>query len=44
MQLGETHIVTVDGTYGSKGFVTDVIGKESVDLSTLLQLADRCRC
>ncbi|WP_036573192.1 dihydroorotate dehydrogenase electron transfer subunit [Oceanobacillus picturae] len=25
-QLGETHIVTNDGSYGTQGFVTDVIG------------------
>ena len=25
--LGETYIATVDGSYGTKGFVTDVIGE-----------------
>ena len=24
-ELGETYVATVDGTYGTKGFVTDVI-------------------
>ncbi|PTJ45004.1 dihydroorotate dehydrogenase electron transfer subunit [Staphylococcus simulans] len=30
-QLGETHIVTEDGTMGAKGFVTNVISKLPVD-------------
>ena len=25
LELGETYIATVDGSYGTKGFVTDVI-------------------
>ena len=30
LELGETYIATVDGSYGVKGFVTDVIAdKES---------------
>lgn len=28
-QLGETHVATVDGSWGTKGFVTDVIRKET---------------
>ena len=32
--LGETHIVTVDGTAGSQGFVTNVMEKLGNDFST----------
>jgi dihydroorotate dehydrogenase electron transfer subunit len=35
VRLGETYIVTVDGSYGSKGFVTDVIKKNNLDFSTM---------
>ena len=30
-QLGTTYIATADGSYGEKGFVTDVIKKYAVD-------------
>lgn len=33
--LGETHIVTVDGSYGTQGFVTDVIRKLPEEFSVL---------
>ena len=36
--LGETHIVTVDGTDGTKGFVTNVMEKLGTDFADLLQL------
>lgn len=32
--LGDTHIVTVDGTRGTAGFVTDVMGELSDDFAT----------
>lgn len=34
-KLGETHIATVDGTLGTKGFVTDVIDTEKFDFQIL---------
>ncbi|MFD1735753.1 dihydroorotate dehydrogenase electron transfer subunit [Bacillus salitolerans] len=34
-QLGETYISTVDGTCGTKGFVTDVIEKFQLEFDTL---------
>lgn len=34
-QLGETYIVTVDGTYGEKGFVTDVIKEKKLAFDTM---------
>lgn len=34
-QLGDTYVATVDGTYGSKGFVTDVIEQEGIDFDVL---------
>jgi dihydroorotate dehydrogenase electron transfer subunit len=34
-QLGETFVVTVDGSYGTKGFVTDVIEKFNLNFSSL---------
>lgn len=33
--LGETYIATVDGSYGTKGFVTDVITEKQISFSTL---------
>nr|WP_309099304.1 dihydroorotate dehydrogenase electron transfer subunit [Fredinandcohnia onubensis] len=33
--LGETHIATVDGTVGTKGFVTDVISNNGITFDTL---------
>ncbi|WP_141431251.1 dihydroorotate dehydrogenase electron transfer subunit [Bacillus sp. 03113] len=33
--LGETYIATVDGTYGTKGFVTDVINQNEIDFHIL---------
>ncbi len=34
-KLGETYIATVDGSYGIKGFVTDVIADKGLDFDTL---------
>ncbi|WP_071395398.1 dihydroorotate dehydrogenase electron transfer subunit [Bacillus tuaregi] len=34
-QLGETYVATVDGTYGGKGFVTDVIAERGIAFDTL---------
>ncbi|MEK3989506.1 dihydroorotate dehydrogenase electron transfer subunit [Robertmurraya sp. FSL R5-0851] len=34
-ELGETYIVTVDGTHGEKGFVTDVISAQNLSFETL---------
>ncbi|WP_053366133.1 dihydroorotate dehydrogenase electron transfer subunit [Bacillus sp. FJAT-27245] len=34
-ELGETFIATVDGTFGEKGFVTDVLRKEQLGFNTL---------
>lgn len=34
-ELGDTYIATVDGTKGTKGFVTDVIEKERFDFDVL---------
>jgi dihydroorotate dehydrogenase electron transfer subunit len=34
-ELGETFIVTVDGTHGEKGFVTDVISAQNLSFETL---------
>ena len=36
LALGETYIATVDGTYGTKGFVTDVIDELGTDLICLI--------
>ncbi|OCA85508.1 dihydroorotate dehydrogenase electron transfer subunit [Bacillus sp. FJAT-27225] len=33
--LGETYIATADGSYGEKGFVTDVIEEKRLDFDTL---------
>ena len=33
--LGETYVATVDGSYGSKGFVTDVIAENNLSFDTL---------
>ncbi|WP_043933392.1 dihydroorotate dehydrogenase electron transfer subunit [Bacillus sp. EB01] len=33
--LGETYITTADGTYGEKGFVTDLISKKQLEFDTL---------
>lgn len=33
--LGETYIATVDGSYGTKGFVTDVISERQISFNTL---------
>jgi dihydroorotate dehydrogenase electron transfer subunit len=35
LNFGETHIVTVDGSYGQKGFVTDVINQFQWDFETM---------
>jgi dihydroorotate dehydrogenase electron transfer subunit len=35
IELGETYIATADGTYGSKGFVTDVIAEKRITFDTL---------
>lgn len=35
LQLGPTFVATVDGTYGTRGFVTDVIELESFHFDTL---------
>ncbi len=34
-ELGDTYIVTVDGTHGEKGFVTDVISAQNLSFDTL---------
>lgn len=34
-ELGETHVATVDGSHGHKGFVTDVIMNERIGFDTL---------
>ncbi|MEB1810022.1 MAG: dihydroorotate dehydrogenase electron transfer subunit [Bacillaceae bacterium] len=34
-QLGDTYVATVDGTHGSKGFVTDVIEQEGLTFDVL---------
>lgn len=34
-ELGETYIVTVDGSHGEKGFVTDVITAQNLSFDTL---------
>jgi dihydroorotate dehydrogenase electron transfer subunit len=34
-ELGETYVVTVDGTYGYKGFVTDVINQYEIDFDSM---------
>ncbi|MDE5413032.1 dihydroorotate dehydrogenase electron transfer subunit [Alkalihalobacterium chitinilyticum] len=34
-QLGDTYVATVDGTHGSKGFVTDVIEQEGLNFDVL---------
>ncbi|MCM3759386.1 dihydroorotate dehydrogenase electron transfer subunit [Alkalihalobacillus oceani] len=34
-ELGPTYVATVDGTRGTKGFVTDVISRESLECDTL---------
>ena len=35
LELGETYVATVDGSYGVKGFVTDVIADKGLDFDTL---------
>ncbi|HEX7066070.1 MAG TPA: dihydroorotate dehydrogenase electron transfer subunit [Bacillales bacterium] len=35
LALGETHVTTVDGSYGQKGFVTDAINKHQIDFDIL---------
>ncbi|MBJ7928512.1 MULTISPECIES: dihydroorotate oxidase B electron transfer subunit [Bacillus cereus group] len=34
-ELGDTYVATVDGTYGTKGFVTDVIDNYGIDFDIL---------
>ena len=34
-KLGETYVTTVDGTYGTKGFVTDIMMKRTLILMCL---------
>jgi dihydroorotate dehydrogenase electron transfer subunit len=34
-ELGETYVVTVDGSHGEKGFVTDVIAAQDLSFDTL---------
>jgi dihydroorotate dehydrogenase electron transfer subunit len=34
-ELGETYVVTVDGTHGEKGFVTDVINEKELTFDTM---------
>lgn len=34
-ELGPTYVVTVDGTYGSKGFVTDVLKDQQLSFDTM---------
>lgn len=34
-QLGETYIATVDGSYGTEGFVTDIITEKTIAFNTL---------
>jgi dihydroorotate dehydrogenase electron transfer subunit len=34
-ELGETYVATVDGSYGTKGFVTDVITEKGLSFDTL---------
>ncbi|WP_227935750.1 dihydroorotate dehydrogenase electron transfer subunit [Alkalihalobacillus deserti] len=34
-QLGDTYVVTADGTYGEKGFVTDVIKEKQLTFDTM---------
>ncbi|WP_216828049.1 dihydroorotate dehydrogenase electron transfer subunit [Alkalihalobacterium elongatum] len=34
-KLGDTYVATVDGTHGSKGFVTDVIEQEALNFDVL---------
>ena len=44
LKLGETYVATVDGSYGTKGFVTDVIAdKESFDLTLFIHV-DQHQC
>ncbi|HEY4554437.1 MAG TPA: dihydroorotate dehydrogenase electron transfer subunit [Bacillaceae bacterium] len=33
--LGETHVATVDGSFGTKGFVTDTIDRENMEFDQL---------
>ena len=40
----ETYIATVDGTYGTKGFVTDVMINEQLNFDMSLCHADQLRC
>lgn len=41
LENGETYIATVDGTYGTKGFVTDVIEGLELDFHTLYACGPR---
>lgn len=34
-ELGDTYVATVDGTHGTKGFVTDVIDHYGIDFDIL---------
>lgn len=34
-ELGDVHVATVDGSFGTKGFVTDVLEKEKIEFDTL---------
>lgn len=34
-EFGKTYVATVDGSYGSQGFVTDVISNEGINFDTL---------
>lgn len=34
-ELGDTYVATVDGTHGTKGFVTDVIDNYGIDFDIL---------
>ena len=42
--LGDTFIATVDGTYGAKGFVTDVIKEQNLSFDVLLFAAVQHLC
>lgn len=35
MKLGETYVATVDGTYGTKGFVTDIIEQKQLSFDQM---------
>ena len=40
-ELGETYIVTVDGTHGTKGFVTNVMENYGIDFDIYYSHVDQ---